>query len=604
MQEHRAEPPQGEAEAAPREQAAAAFVDAAMLFVSIAAPLVAAASKVSPFADAFHDAAIVRGLGLGGTGAWRALDLPVSTLWMGLPLGTRALRAALASAALGGAGGGLLYVLARSILASDGGTKDTGTTSRAAIVAAAASLCASLSGAWLLESTSAGSPLLGVVLALAPVALAASKRSCRQVGPLLAVALGAALTYEPLVGLVAFAGSLALHLPTLELAKLATQWRRTLAGFLAGCLPFAVAIAGSRLPAHRLDGGLFRAWAGEGVSKGGPTPVELVTGELGGLLAALSVLGAVLALVHPRSRRSGGAVLAVLFASALGLVVAPSSGPDHFRAPALILLGAVAVLAAVPMHGLVAVVSRARIPLASASAFLVILLELTFPVLALDEALVRLEARPPEGTRAWDDEVFEPLPAGALLLTADPDLYARGLASRATGELRADLTLVSTLDASGDAARREVSLDPDLRPLWRELVLYGSPRERSLSSVAASRPLVLDFDPAWDRALLRHLVPIGLLAVFRPEPRGASERLAALGEEPFVPPREGALAVLTRRLLDAESKSLLALGEREAALRVEGASAPFSSFSSSSAAGEHHPRRLVAGRGTRLVTSP
>jgi hypothetical protein len=577
-----------------------------MFFVSVAAPLLAATSKVSPYADASHDAAMVRALGLGWTGAWRALDVPVSALLLFLPLGTRALRAGLVSAALGGFGGGLLYVLARRLLAGA-----RGTTNGAALVAALASLCTTLSGAWLLESSSAGSSLLGVVLSLAPVALAGSQMPRRQKWPLLAATLGAALTYEPLVGLVACAGSLVCMAGGFGEnssgaaepgARGMSRWIPILAGLFAGCLPFAVAIACSRLYTHRLDGGTFRAWAGEGVAFGASLPVALVTGELGKLLAALSLVGAVQVLVVDRRRRAAGAtVVAVAVASALAVLVAPPAGREHFRAGALTLLGAVAVLAAVPMHWIVVAVGRAKIPLASASAAMVILFELTFPVLSLDDALMRLQARPSAETREWDDATFEPLPAGALALTSNPELYTRALASRATGELRADLALVSTLDAASDVAQRELAIDPNLGPLWRDLVLHGSPRERSLSLVAASRPLVLGFEPSWDRGLLRHLVPTGLLAVFRPEPRGASERLAALGEATLAAPEDGTLAVLTAELLDAQAKSLSSLGERQAAERVDSEAGQ---LSLPTATGERRPRRLLASRGSRLVMSP
>jgi hypothetical protein len=350
-----------------------------------------------------------------------------------------------------------------------------------------------------------------------------------------------------------------------------------------------------------LDGGFFRAWAGEGASFGDPSPAALAIGELGGLLVALSLVGAVQVLADRRKRAVGGAVVAVVVASVLAVLFAPPSGRDHFRAPALTLVGALAVLAAVPMGSVVAAVRQAKIPLASASAAMVLLFELTFPVLTLDETLERLVARAPASARAWEDAAFEPLPAGALVLASDRELYARALASLATGELRADVTFVPTFDTASDAAQEELSRDPNLYPLWRDLVIHGSPRERSLSSVATSRPLVLGFEPSWDRALARHLVPTGLLASFRPEPRGASERLLALDGSSLAPPGDGALAALTARLLDARAEVLSSLGEREAAARVDGES---SGLSLPTATGERRPRRLVTARGSRIVTSP
>jgi hypothetical protein len=571
-----------------------------MFFLSVAVPLVCAASGVSPFADASHDEAIVRGLGLGWTGLWHALDVPVSALLLFLPVGTRALRVALVSAILSGIAGGLLYTLARRLLEGVRGVTTVG-----ALVAAIASACASLSAAWLLESSSAGSCLLGVVLILAPITLLGSRPPDWRTWPLLAGGLAAAFTYEPLVGLVACSGSLAWIVMQgtsggRGQATRGARWAKVLAGVLVGCLPLAVSIPCSRLHSHRLEGGVLRGWGWEGSTFGARSPTALVTDELGGLLIAMSILGAVQVLANRRTRAAGAAVVTLVLSSSLAVLLAPPPCGDHFRAPALTLLGALAVLAAAPIHWIVDAVGRARVPLASTSAAMVLLFALTFPVLTWDQTLLRLQARPLANTRAWDDAAFETLPAGALVLAKDPGLYARALASLATGELRADLTLVPTFDTASHAPQEELSSDPTLYPLWRDLVLYGSPRERSLSSIAAFRPLVLAFEPSWDRGLARHLVPTGILAIFRPEPRGASERLAALQEPSLAAPSDGALAALTARLLDAQSRSLSLLGEREAAARVDGESAL---LSLPTATGERRPRRLLTARGSRIVTS-
>src|SRR5262249_23045159 len=70
--------------------------------------------------------------------------------------------------------------------------------------------------------------------------------------------------------------------------------------------------------------------------------------------------------------------------------------------------------------------------------------------------------------------------------------------------------------------------EPLLSPFVRDMALVGAPEELSLSSLASARPLAMVFDPRWDRALARHLVPAGLVSLFEPEPRGASDRRHAL----------------------------------------------------------------------------
>jgi hypothetical protein len=240
---------------------------------------------------------------------------------------------------------------------------------------------------------------------------------------------------------------------------------------------------------------------------------------------------------------------------------------------------------------------------------MVVLLALTLPVLTLDDALARSEARAVGSTRAWDDAAFEELPAGALLLVSDPGVYTRALASKATGELRADLSLVPSLDAARADAAVELAGAFDVRPLVRDYVLYGEARERTLSSAAAARPLAMDVVPPWDHALARHMVFSGLLGVVHAEPRGASERLHAIEaasaetaelRDAIVPRGDAELSGLTARLLDARALSLIAIGEKDAAsLAAEQSLA----LALPGTRGARRARRLVTSRLARAPTS-
>jgi hypothetical protein len=297
------------------------------------------------------------------------------------------------------------------------------------------------------------------------------------------------------------------------------------------------------------------------------------------MLLALASLGAARSLADRASRSVGAGVVAALLASLLAVALGAPSGNGRFGAPVLTLFATSAILAAVPMQWMVVAVARSKVPFAPASAAMVVILELTFPVLTLDDALQRQNTRTPGATRAWDDAAFEALPAGALFLAQDRGLYARAVASRATGELRGDLSLVPMFDVESPVAQRELARDAHLYPLWRDLVLTGAPREWSLSEVAGWRPLAFAFEPHWERALLRHVVPRGLLTTFEPEPRGASERLRALDvaaaeegrlEEIIGEGKDASLAALTARLLDDRAVLLSSLGEHDAALQALG----------------------------------
>jgi hypothetical protein len=587
-----------------------------MLFVSVAAPIAVCASRVQLYTDAAHDEAVVRALGLGWTGGFRALDVVVAHLFLALPIGTRALRAGLGSAGLCGVSGGLLFVLARRLLAA---CKRAPVVN--GIVAALASVCASLSGAWIVESSTAGSSVLGVVLGLLPVVLITESSEERR-WPMLFGALGLALSYEPFVGFIATVGSLSAFVLNREIGRSGGDRPSNLpisrspcsipscaVALAAGCLPFGVAWVYGRLAEPRLAVGAWASPMGEGAHLGPRSVVELVGSELGWILAGLCLAGAAMTLGARRSRAPGAVLLGLLLSSVLAVTLGAPAGPWRFGAPALLLVGAATVLAGVALQWVVVAVADAKVPLAAASGAMVLLLALTFPVLTLDDAMARSEARATDGTRAWDDVAFETLPAGALLLVSDPALDARALASKAAGELRGDLCLVPSFDVGNAGTEAELASAPDLKPLLRDYLLYGEARERTLSSFAASRPLALGLVPSWEHALSRHLVPRGLFAIFHPEPRGASERLKAIDESPFatgalrdaiVPPGDAELAALTTRLLDARVRSLSSLGEKDAAARVTDDSL---ALSLPGAKGARRARRLVTSRFARATTS-
>src|ERR1700733_12549078 len=90
----------------------------AVLLVSVIVPAIVAAAHVEHVPDAAHDLGVVRVVGLGWTGAFRALDMLAGAAFAWLPLGTRAFRAGLATAAAAGIGAGLVFGLARRLVAT------------------------------------------------------------------------------------------------------------------------------------------------------------------------------------------------------------------------------------------------------------------------------------------------------------------------------------------------------------------------------------------------------------------------------------------------------------------------------------------------------
>jgi hypothetical protein len=533
-----------------------------------------AAAHVANIPDAAHDEAVVRSVGFGWTGAWRALDAVVSAGASWLPLGTRSCRAGLASSLVCAAAGVLLYVLARRLLVRCAPEAPR----LGPLVAAIASTSGTLSGAWQLESSSPGSSVLGALLAVLPLAVLSvdGDGSPPRARLVTAFLLGLAFSYEPWVGIAALVSSCAWLALSGRGSRIAF-WPSLLA-FAVGLLPLLLAILRKGLGRGLSTGAaLFAASAGEHGVRTPTSWMGIVHAEVGWVAAGLSLVGVVLALASPKARALAIALAALAVAGFVAAALGAPIGPSRFGGPVLASLGVLAVLAGVAMQAVVRAVAEARVPFAAASAAMIVVLELTFPVLALDDGLQRRGWLDAEASRLWEDIAWGSLPPGSLLLVERRTLVPRILASLATGELRGDLAFVALFDIMTPAASRELVADPRLAPLWRDLLLGSAPEESSLSSIASERPLVLPFEPHWERPLARHFVPVGLIARFEPEPRGTSDRTRAL--DAFAQDRDSLrlgiaaahdaeLAALTAALLYERALSFAETGERELAVRA------------------------------------
>lgn len=545
--------------------------DGTMLALSVAVPAIFAVTHAANVADAAHDEGLVRAVGLGWTGALRALDVVPAAALAWLPIGTRAFRASLATAMVCGAAGGLLFVLARRLLAACAPAPRLG-----AAIAAIASTTATLSAAWQMEAASPGGSVLGALLVFLPPVLLlqdAWVQSARFALAFAALTLG--LTYEPMVGATALAGAVAVLAARRDWPRGKGTWRAMGAGAAAGLLPAAVAIAGARAlprPGLVLGAGLLASPLGEHGASGTAGPLLFLRDEVGWLSLALALVGAVVALTLPRARPAALASMAIVLLGAAALALGVPAGDTRYGAPVLGAIGALGVLAGVAMQSGVRAVATARVPFAQASAVMIVVLEATFPVRAADEAEARTAPLSRGIAAAWDDVAWGPLPAGALVMVGDPRLLTRLVASRASGALRGDLAVVPTWELDGPLATRELVREPKLSAFWRDMALLSAPDEWSLSSLAASRPLVMQYEPRWDRALSRHLVPVGLLARYEAEPRGMSDRRHAIEElapmrallvKDVVNVRDPELASLTASLLRGRALALAASGDRE-----------------------------------------
>jgi hypothetical protein len=565
-----------------------------------------AALHVENVADAAHDGGVARGLGLDPQ-PWGALDAAVSALLSWVPVGTLAARAAMGQALVLGAAAAMLFGLAHRLL-----TRCAEAPRISLVVAVIATWCAVLGPAWQLEGAATAGSVLAALLAVAPLALLADAdgEGAKPPWRLAAFTIGLALGQDPLAGLVALAACAAL----VGVGRSARQrfvvawwseWRTLVACALGGLLPLVVAIARTRAAGGSLLDAMLVPGAERGQSGTG-APWLLVQRELGPVMVVLTVFGAVLALLVPRARAlAAGVVVLVGLGLSCGWTGA-ALGPTRFGAPVLVALAAACLLAGVAMQALVRAIAEAKLPLARASAAMVLVLELVAPVDAADEALRRGADRarggglsPEAPVASWDDAAWGTLPPRSIVLVTDARIWRRASAARATGALRGDIAVVPTF-AHGTLAARFLSRDAALVPLWRDLALSGAPTEETLSTLASARPLLTTFDTAWGKALGKHLVPAGLFDRFEPEPRGTSDRRKAL--ESFLPKRERLARAVVRDLELADASAFLlrqrvldmaSSGDRDL---VGGAVADLDAFAPGDMTGAQVVAHLVSGR--------
>ncbi len=525
-------------------------VDAFLMGLSALVAASLAAWHVGNVPDAAHDGGAARVLAFDPQ-PWRALDVVVGALLAAAPVGTRAARAALGGSLVVGAAGAALYALARRLLEACAETRRL-----RFFVATIAALTPLVAAPWQIEGAAVGGSVTGALLVLLPVVLAGEGAPW----PAIALAVGAALGYEPLVGACAAAGVAAIFVASgAARASLATAWRQrpplVPVAVLVGFSPWLLAVLHVRAAGVPLGPALASGGPCErGLSLAG-SPVDFVSGEMGVVLGALVAGGVVLAMLVPRARPLAAASAVLVIAGFGSSWLGAPLGPSRFGGPVLAAFAAACALAGVAMQALVRVVATARVPMARASAAMVVVLELAIPADMADEGLVRAARRSTAATAAWDDAAWAALPPRAVVLVTAAPVYARALASRARGALADDVTLVPTF-AHGPRARRDLGADPALLPLWRDLELVGAPSEAALSSLAAVRPVAMSYEPAWGKSVAKHLVPASLFDQFEPEPRGASDRRAGL--DAFAPVRARlATAIAADAELEAMTATLL-----------------------------------------------
>jgi hypothetical protein len=218
-------------------------------------------------------------------------------------------------------------------------------------------------------------------------------------------------------------------------------------------------------------------------------------------------------------------------------------------------------------------------------------------------AMASTEARAPRAAAWWSELAWGPAPSAAIVLVSTPAIHARVAAAHALGEMRGDVLFVPAFDLRTRLGDRALLAESKLAPLYRDVALGSAPEELSFAQLADQRPVLAAFDARWDRALARHLVPVGLLSRYEAEPRGVSDRRKAL--EAFNPSKDRLvrisvarkdpeLARVTASLLRARAIAMAATGDREVLSKALDDLRP---FAPDDAVASTLVRRLVTSKG-------
>jgi hypothetical protein len=498
-------------------------------WLAFGVPLVVTLLRLSVSSQWRDDLAVVRGLGLvpvGGEGVLSGLLMQLAG-W--LPVGGRLMRASLVSAVALAVAGRLVFAVARRLL--DGNAR---TPALSSLLALAAALTATLAPTWQLEGTIAGGATSAAALALLAVLLrprsdmvdarvwfgygllaAVTALESHAAGAVLLLGLGAQTVVvsdvPPRRSVALFATGAAVA-GVLCLAPMVVRPLAAHAWVHLGYGLFGSSVAGVDGAAEQ--SGALRAWLH----------------EVGPVSLGIAGLGALWGVLRQSTRWLTVPLLALVVSDLLfpaGRVALLVS--DSLSAVRLLAVGAVAVLAALGVHTLVVLLRLVSIPMARPAAALLVLFNFTLVLLAFEDSAMLADRRSQRGAEVWTDEALSALPPHSLLLVRSEAIAWRLWAARIVRGERSDLVVVPLhLLERGSVAERLLRLEPGLARLIREVAVNGSPGEYALSTLADSRPLYMQLDPAWDRRLLDHLIPEPLWLRFAPHALGHSDRRPSL----------------------------------------------------------------------------
>jgi hypothetical protein len=498
-------------------------------FLAATLPVFAAVVRSSSSSQWRDDVTMLRGAGLLVGQLQGAPSALLTSLALLVPGGPAHFRGALVSAIFVGVCGALLVRIVRRLTAVGGATPLV-----QLVLSLVASLTLTLSPTLQAEATVAGGSTLALAAALGLVAMtldeAAFETPTRvQFGALFGVLLAES---PPAAGAVAL--SVAAH-AVLTRHRLRSQIAApALLPLLAGFLG-AVAIA--------LGGFFLRPLApslwvdvGRGLSFGGLAPLDVESLRVRALASWMNDVG-----VFPLLTGTVGAALVVLRPSlrTLGLpllllvlpdLIVPAHRGTALAVDPLLPLRAVAiasfsVLGAVALQTILLALERSRLPFSRGVGILLVAFSFAILAIASEEATQRVDRSAARSVEVFTDEALERLPPRAVVLVRRDVTAYRLWAARLVRGQRPDVTVIPLpLLTRGRVAQRALAEEPASAALLRDISARGTPSEYALSTLADARPLYVELDPTWDRALASHTVPEHLWLRFSSQPLAPSDR--------------------------------------------------------------------------------
>ncbi len=559
--------------------------------VAWALPFGLAAVRCSPFAQWRGDGAALRDIALVPMGLGGGVSTVLSQVAAYAPLGSKTFRTSVVAAVALGIAGKALYSIAlrmlRALQPADAPSRFT-----APLLAALASLTATMTPLYQEEATVGGGAVVAVALALGAIALAFSaftdrdtdRPMARIVGA--AFLAGAAAAERPWVGAaagLALVVGLVLLRAIPGVPRVFVPWRvfgKALGASITGALVFALpSVLRGIAPKSALAlGGVWRA-APPPIPALDDTPrfVDAFTDQIGFIPLGLAVFGSILLVAKPSGR-----LLALVPLSVVGLDIVVRASLGSTPGTIGVRLLAIGGLACASTAGLFAgagMLVRFRVPFARPSAALLVAFHATLVALITETASARADRVAQRGADGLTDVGLDGLPPSSALLVGSPHWVWRLTVAQMIEGRRPDvLVLPRSLVARGRVAIELLAREPVTEPLFRTLALTGTSDEASLAALSDKRPLFLELDRGWTERVTSHLSLDGAWLRFRTDPPSKTDRraradvaLAAVGAE--FPPAEIALLDTDTRFvlgsaLRAQAKVLLRQGDAETAGRA------------------------------------